>query len=355
MNFKNTAKLFYTILEFTIFSFILFSGFISPKVSILFSFLSFLVFPAMLLILFLAVWAFILKQKKSFFYLLLFIGFTVLYGDRLFQISFNKDVKDDSTLKVLSYNVGRFKQGVDPADLPAQLEAFYAFLEQEEVDIICFQEFSFVTRNIQNDLTDLGYQDVMFKDPKVSYRNIRENFFVKSIFFESAVITNEKDTDIGVKTKILFGQDTLLLLNTHIKSYNVKSKHPLKQNSLKESIRSLFDILNSIRNYVFDQAEQIDMICKIAETDEKVIFCGDFNSMPSSYVYTRVSRILENAFESAGNGFGFTYLGKTLFFLRIDSQFYREQQLECIKFSEIDFGFSDHKATLGEYRFKSEN
>jgi endonuclease/exonuclease/phosphatase family metal-dependent hydrolase len=51
--------------------------------------------------------------------------------------------------------------------------------------------------------------------------------------------------------------------------------------------------------------------------------------------------LLNNAFEEAGNGFGFTYNGK-LFFLRIDNQFVDEGLTVTDFRTHRNIPFSDH-------------
>lgn len=173
---------------------------------------------------------------------------------------------------------------------------------------------------------------------------------MKSDFIDSEVITDGKSKVLGVRAKILKGSDTILFVNSHIQSFNVKNKHPFKQTSPVETFKAIGNIIKNIKKHKSEQFNQIKTISELAKRTPKAIICGDFNSMPSTYNYTWLSRYFSNAFENAGNGFGITYLGKTLFFLRIDHQFYKGSGLNCVEFREIDFGFSDHKSTYGIYR-----
>lgn len=72
-----------------------------------------------------------------------------------------------------------------------------------------------------------------------------------------------------------------------------------------------------------------------------VILAGDFNDLPYSYTYFSLRENLENAFESKGRGFGFTY-NKVLFFLRIDNVFF-DKALEVLQFKTLrEVDYSDH-------------
>jgi endonuclease/exonuclease/phosphatase (EEP) superfamily protein YafD len=63
---------------------------------------------------------------------------------------------------------------------------------------------------------------------------------------------------------------------------------------------------------------QADTIASImAQSPYPVIVCGDFNDIPISYTYRRMSRMADDAFRKVGRGYSSTYRG---FFdmLRID-------------------------------------
>jgi endonuclease/exonuclease/phosphatase family metal-dependent hydrolase len=73
----------------------------------------------------------------------------------------------------------------------------------------------------------------------------------------------------------------------------------------------------------------------------EVVLMGDLNELPYSNAYFRLSEALQNAFELAGRGFGFTFM-RILFFLRIDHIF-STPALKPIQFkthAEVDY--SDH-------------
>ena len=90
------------------------------------------------------------------------------------------------------------------------------------------------------------------------------------------------------------------------------------------------------------RAEQLKEVeIYIQNSPYPVILCGDLNDLPYSYTYTRLNKFLNNAFEKAGNGFGFTHNGK-LNFLRIDNQFF-DSRFQIHSFETIhSIKFSDH-------------
>ena len=55
------------------------------------------------------------------------------------------------------------------------------------------------------------------------------------------------------------------------------------------------------------RAFQTDSICQLATASpHPVLVCGDFNSLPSSYTYHRLSESLKDGFKTGGHGYMYT-------------------------------------------------
>jgi len=253
----------------------------------------------------------------------------------------------DKALKVMSFNLSAFKAN-GTSDIDEQSAAFLKFLNEEKIDVLCFQEFSFVTKNLKEELSKLGYDFVQFKNPKNEKIKLRTLIFSRHEILQSRLIRNGI-TPAGVFATINFNGDTVSFVSTHIKSYNVKASHPLNSSTFSKVLNSIRYIIHRLKVNSIQQIEQVKTILAQTNNSSEIIVCGDFNSIPSNYIYGLMKRSYDNAFEEAGNGFGVTYLGKTLFFLRIDHQFYRGDKLKAIEVTTHDFGFSDHRAVYGKY------
>lgn len=273
----------------------------------------------------------------------------IFYGGRTISLSTSSADPDQPTLKILSYNIGHMKHVKKPDRREEYVANFLDFLKTKNVDVICFQEFSFFTHNLTPDLEQLGYQPVFVEHADNKRWKYREIFFIKAELADKNVIKEEKEHYFGVKASIWYHDLKVTLLNTHVRSYHVKNDHPLTQSTFREALGAVYHILGHIYHFAAYQVREIAFIIDFAKYNNYVIFCGDFNNVPTSYAYTLLRRNFTSAFEKAGFGFGFTYLGNTLRFLRIDHQFYRGPGLECVNFEEINFGLSDHKAIYGEY------
>lgn len=103
-------------------------------------------------------------------------------------------------------------------------------------------------------------------------------------------------------------------------------------------------ILNTDEQYkMTDQ-----LAAQIAATQGAVIAAGDFNATVVNYPYKKIKQHLENAFENAGAGFGFTFpsparrLGIVTPFMRIDHIFYSRHFNVHEAYVVPNSGNSDH-------------
>jgi len=82
------------------------------------------------------------------------------------------------------------------------------------------------------------------------------------------------------------------------------------------------------------------VLAHIRKSPYPVVVGGDFNEPPTSYVYQQFNTQLEDAFRTAGNGFGSTYGGK-IPMLKIDYLFY-DPHLRVLEHKIDRKSFSDH-------------
>src|SRR5690606_9343737 len=143
---------------------------------------------------------------------------------------------------------------------------------------------------------------------------------------------------------------TIRFINVHLQSMSLSPYNPLASKSLSDTKQNLRTAYEKFAKGLLDRSFQAEVIKElIYQKPYKVILVGDFNQTPYSFVYNSFKEIMNNAFETAGNGFGFTYRGSTLFFLRIDNQFY-DPRLKAIDFkTHKQVPYSDHYPIEARY------
>ena len=103
-------------------------------------------------------------------------------------------------------------------------------------------------------------------------------------------------------------------------------------------------VLETLRRYaesVKERRRQATVLMEhIRRCPWPVILCGDFNEPPTSLVYRRMSRLLQDSFRSAGSGLGATY-GSPFPFLRLD-YVYSSPPITALEHRVPHRAFSDH-------------
>jgi endonuclease/exonuclease/phosphatase family metal-dependent hydrolase len=247
-----------------------------------------------------------------------------------FQVTFfnsSKVVKED--IKLLSYNVKNFNERDNNISDRSSRPGILRFLNDEDPDIICTQEYHSKNTNLYEPLKQfrdtLGMQSYYYE----SYFNPKHNQLLGLATFSKYEAINkgklkfEGSRSFGIYTDLVVSNDTLRVFNIHLASIK------LTPADLDFVINAESDNGNNIKNKTTDiyfklreayllREMQVKYLIKVLEkTPYKVIMAGDFNDTPSSWVYKNVSKDLTDAFVAKGVGLSPTYAGP-LPFLRID-------------------------------------
>jgi len=316
------------------------SVFISPEYFSYVGLLPFFIPVFWLINLFLLVIAILSWRKEAFFPL-----FVLLIGYKFAIITFqlNPIKEEKEGLKVLTYNAHLFNyyrkfEGKFDSNI-------FLWLQEHPSDIQVFQEFySDKTSPSRNAIKLLG-EDKGFE---VSYEvidgNPEKRFFGLAIFSRYPIINegkvfDNKRTNGAIFADIVYKTDTVRIYNAHLESMQINSEGLENLDGVKENYRQT---LGKLHRGSLARSNQLNILLEHMEfSPYPIILMGDLNEVPYSYTYFKLSENLENAFEKAGRGFGFTF-NRILFFLRIDHIF-ANPSLKPIQFKthrEVDY--SDH-------------
>ncbi|MEH0154540.1 endonuclease/exonuclease/phosphatase family protein [Limibacter armeniacum] len=264
-------------------------------------------------------------------------------------------------LSVLSYNVQVFNVYKHLNNDFQESEAILQFLENDQSDIKCFQEFYNQDRNGKNQPEGLfrtierlqknGYNAHAVP---ITTNHMGDQFGLA--IFSRFPITNTgkiqlpytKGTSNGaIYADVQIGKETVRIINTHLHSMVFSEDRNIQHAGI---FMKAWRMLTKYRKSQSRRAEQVNILYKfIQESPYRTILCGDFNDTPFSYPYQRIRSILKNAFEEKGIGLGFTLNHSKLFFLRLDNQFY-SKGLQTNNFNTLQVPYSDHFPIKGNYR-----
>ncbi|WP_448519144.1 endonuclease/exonuclease/phosphatase family protein [Rhodoflexus sp.] len=249
------------------------------------------------------------------------------YWNATFALNLPDDTKPE--FELLSYNVRLFN-AYDRAEHSAQAKAIVQWVMRDSSDIKCLQEY------YQLDSSTL------FNIPKRMGKRAGYNYYFSPCctndlggwmglaIYSRFPIVNKGSIDIkgrynygAIFADLVIKKDTVRVYNVHLQSMSINEHAIFHNSSDAEKIKQISkDVFSRLRKGLVKRSLQIQILIEhLASSPYPVILCGDLNDVPYSHTYYRLSRLLDNAFEKAAAGLGFTYNGK-LFFLRIDNQFY---------------------------------
>ncbi|MCG8410022.1 MAG: endonuclease/exonuclease/phosphatase family protein [Bacteroidales bacterium] len=335
------------------------SIYINPEKVWLFSFFG-LAYPILLFINISFVIFWIIKKKRFFIIPLIIILLGWNYISSFIQIPLKKSAKEftEQTFKILSYNVRLFDLYDWQKESKNTAREIFEYINQENPDIICFQEFYTKNNNLlsENSISKLLSSKYYFHID-YSIRNRKGNYgiatYSKYPIVKKGTIKFKNSTNLSIYTDILINKDTIRLFNNHLQSIRFNRKNYSFISNSKvlnedERMKEIKDISFRLRDAFIKRAGQAKIVSKyINQSPHPVFICGDFNDAPISYTYHTISKNLKDSFKEAGRGFGNTYLGKFPSF-RIDYILYNDK-IQCSSFQIPKVKLSDHYPVIGEF------
>lgn len=256
----------------------------------------------------------------------------------------------DSSLTVLTFNTHGFG-GSDAVDDEGN-NLVVRYLVNRGDDIICLQETYAMTYTnaLTDSLKSRGYHEAVHKGLTL---------YSRLPIIDSEALTYPTLNNSGFCAHLLWGTDTILLINNHFESNHfspeMKQKYvdALEQTANRNGSYSTADsLLGDVKPLLRLMAEAAPMrAAQVAVIDSivsawlprPVILCGDFNDTPVSYTHRVLTRQLTSAFRESGNGLGLTFREQG-FPVRIDHILFSPQHWTSHATRvDGDMNLSDHR------------
>jgi len=319
-----------------------------------------LIFPLTIFvnIAFVVFWVF--ARKWLFLLSLSLLLFSASEINNVFPVHFGKNETSlsNNPIKLLTYNTrmsGELKKHTR-----RNPNKVIQYILDSNADIVCLQEFTVSSKKeylTQEDILRIfkkyPYKHIQYKQKiKDNLRLSGVATFSKFPIINKQIIDYKSYYNVSIFSDINIHGRIIRLVNNHLES-NRLTEHdkdmPLK---LKENFDSK-DIKGITLHFSHKLAVayklrslQADAVARvIAASPYKLIVCGDFNDVPSSYSYTTVKGNLKDAFAETGKGFGWTYNDRYYHF-RIDYIFYDPIAFTPLQYKIDKVNYSDHYPVL---------
>ncbi len=333
-----------------------FAGYVPPASSTLMPLLG-MALPVLLLINLLLLILLAVKGKKWAVVPLLALLVNWNYLAAVVQIGGGAEKRATGRyLKVFTYNVQNF--GGESTGYTCKKLA--RRLQEEQVDIVCFQEFGdnhrFTVDSIRRAFSHWKYSYIPTKKERGS-RLANVVFSRYPLKNKRFISFDEHSSNSAISCDIELEGETIRLFCNHLQTTSVSQKRRKweRQLSASEDTRHQMQVAQDAAgtlhgNFVKRAAQAETLNRYITESPHPVVLCGDLNSLPSSYTYRTLTRHLEDGFRTAGSGYMYTYrYAKHL--LRID-YILHSPSLTGISYTSLTEELcSDHNPVLMELEY----
>ena len=274
---------------------------------------------------------------------------------RSYAINFFPPKKQADDLKLMSYNVQLFglynwRNNTDIRD------SIFDFLEREQPDVICFQEFFhsdetgyFETKTILKERLGLDYIHEEYTHLVKGVHRFGVATMSRFPIIKSFPIRfDNDDSNVCIASDILYQGDTLRIVNAHLSSIRLQDedyafmemKEMMEKEQAVRGAKRIYKLLRRAFRYRVSQTQTI--VDVIEGSPHPLVFCADINDSPVSYSYQQFRNHLKDAHLISGFGRGNTYIGNLPSF-RIDYIFH-DEELRSSGFTKHPEMLSDHHA-----------
>ena len=310
------------------------------------------------MIVLMVLWAFVQRKTALILLILFLFGYKNLTSTWALNVPEKFNYKKDSTaLRVLSWNVRYFNDNKREVADTSRIRMM-DFIRYANADILLLQDYVDYWRkeeffsNNETISDSLGYKYVFTSEDFVdthSYGGVVQGSAIFSripiIDTGKIVYKNIAEPESIMYADIMFQNKRMRFYTTHLISMNI---HP-HAGILKEQGRERYDsayryskkLVHTIKHYAQIHAREADFVKDVvSKSPYPAIITGDFNSVPSSYVYHTIRGNMQDAFIEKGLGLGHSYyaLSKTL---RID-YILADRSFKFLQFTAPVLYLSDH-------------
>ena len=299
-----------------------------------FSLLGLMFVPLSLVNLFLLLWA-LKRLSRSFVIPLLALLPAFFFIGRYVQLS-SEDIlpPEDPTVKIISYNVGRFAQCAD---------SVFAFIRSQAPDIVCLQEFrisdldkirEYLHRQME------GYKAEYYMFPMANGSAFGNVTLSRLPIKDKGKIKFDESANLAIYTDYEVKNRRFRVYNCHFESYNISLTGILK--GIFSADKTIFSQTGTkMKRSITRRPKQVDKVfSNIENCPVEAFVCGDFNDNPMSYSYFRMMRGRKDSFREAGQGFGATF-ARLWPLLRID-YILLPDRFKAISHETPHIRYSDH-------------
>lgn len=233
---------------------------------------------------------------------------SIIFAERFVKVGKEEKSIYGDEVKVMSWNVGRFRcaaKGMNQAEAYAKV---CDFLQRESPDILCLQECLVTdTTSVGRIIKSLPYTSQRFF--KESGRYFGNVTFSRYPIVNSGYISFTKSANLCIWCDLRINDVTVRVYNCHLQSNGFSFTEIIRKLSQKGKFTDeVKDVHERLLKTALQRSEQVSKIGDdIKACPIPTMVCGDFNDTPMSYTYQHLVNGHKDSFIEGGTGFSATY------------------------------------------------
>ena len=330
------------------------AGAVAPSSSMLPSVLAYGFLPMLLLnVVLIIVWLVMMRWECLISIAVILARFS--YIGLFFQIGGTPEVppvaEHPGMVTLMSYNLHNFGgNGFESVAKDSNAHSFLALLREQQPDILCLQEYSPIM-GVADSLSSMGYNH------RFGARG-GETTPSGTVVFSRLPITYVKRIDQQkVMVELEKNSRRFRLCCVHMDSYafDLEDRNDIEQMRHGKIDSTSRRTLSKAKETVLKHEEEwSNHLCPLVRDCRlPLIFAGDMNDIPSSWLYSQITNYLDDTYREEGSGFGSTYNGSFPRF-RIDMVFHNDG-FTTLSYNRIESDISDHYPVLVALELKNKN
>jgi len=275
---------------------------------------------------------------------------TLLLAERFVKFGREEGVPAGPSVKILTYNVGRYDAGGRKITSNESVPGIRRLLSEQDADIVCLQEFAIKDTSLLGTcLPDYPYQARHLFKGNRWFGNVTLS---KYPIVGESTLTFPQSRNLSLVTDIDVDGRTVRVYNCHLESYSISFTSLVKRLSHRESFTDeVTQVHLRMRDATRRRSEQVsELLESEAQSPYPNFLCGDFNDSPVSYTYHQLTRNEKDSFVEAGRGMGSSYSALWPM-LRID-YILLPQEFSARHHETLRVPWSDHYPVVTNIYFK---
>ncbi len=246
-------------------------------------------------------------------------------------VNYTESKGDSSDFKILTFNNKVNEYGKENVE---------DYVNSFDADVVFLQEAGYA--KLGNPV--LKNMDYTFHNPIIS-------FYSKYKIKEKGNIPLEGNGD-AIFADVEIKGKTIRFINVYLAPFQLHKSMVKPTSDVDENEKKAKSLLRKFIPVFKTHQEQVDVLKDfIQKSPHPVVLAGDFNSVPNSYEYYKISSVLKDGFIDSGKGFS-TSFHDYKFPIRIDYVFSSES-IKAIHYTvDRSRKLSDHYPVIAEFKIR---